>query len=79
MTVIETKEDKKQNDVKTQNVVKFSDNRGGQVENKEVLGFNSRPSKQSEERREPKSDNRGKGGKNRKDKVVLNEEDFPTL
>jgi hypothetical protein len=88
LTVIETKEEKKQSERNAQNAVKRTDNRTGLDENLERLGFGSKPVvKRTEERREPreqkdakpeprgaKAPRGGKGGK-----VVLNEDDFPSL
>ena len=78
---MQTKEDKREgeNDKKAQNSIKFSDTRGQLDENLGALGFNSKPSKQPAEKKEAKSEHRGKGGKGKKQKVVLNEQDFPSL
>ena len=46
-------------------------------ENLHDLGFGQKPQKKQEEKREQKPEYRGKGGK--KDKVVINDDDFPTL
>ena len=48
LTVMETKEDKRQGETKPQNAVKFSDTRGGLDENLGALGFNSKPAKQQQ-------------------------------
>ena len=45
---METKEDKRGNEKKTQNIVKFSDERGGLDSNLEILGFNSKAPKKQE-------------------------------
>ena len=45
LTVMETKEDKRQNEQKSQNAVKHLDARGGIDESLGSLGFNSKPSK----------------------------------
>jgi hypothetical protein len=41
------------------------------------LGFGQKPSKKAEERREVKNEPRG--GKGKKERVVINDDDFPTL
>ena len=75
---METKEDKRQGEQKSQNTVKHLDARGGVDESLGSLGFNSKPSKpQQVEKKESKPEPRGKGGKGKK--VVLDEDDFPSL
>jgi hypothetical protein len=76
LTVLETKESKKQSERNAQNNVKQTANRTGLDENLEGLGFNSKPAKKTEERRAP--DTKEKGGKG-KPKVTLNDDDFPSL
>ena len=76
---MQTKQDKRQGEKKPQNSVKASDARGELDQNLGALGFNSKPKGQQIEKKDSKSQHRGKGGKGRKQKVVLNEEDFPSL
>ena len=76
---METKEDKRQGEQKSQNTVKHVDTRGGVNESLGSLGFNSKSSKpqQQAEKKESRPEQKGKGGKGKK--VVLDEDDFPTL
>lgn len=75
---MQTKEDKKQSERNAQNTVKQTDARSGLDENLGALGFNSKPSKKTEEKRALKPEEKGKGGKG-KAKVVINDDDFPSL
>lgn len=78
LTVIQTKEDKKNIERNGQNLVKFSDTRASLDDNLEALGFNSKPTRKAEDKKDQKSDYKGKvSGKGKK--VALSKEDFPSL
>lgn len=77
LTVLETKEDKKNNERNAQGAVKFSSARVGLDENLGGLGFGQKPTRKVEERREVKNEPRG--GKGKKERVVINDDDFPSL
>ena len=78
LTVIQTKEDKKNIERNGQNLVKFSDTRSGLDDNLEALGFNSKPARKAEDKKDQKTDYKGKAnGKGKK--VALSTEDFPSL
>lgn len=75
MTVLETKEDKKNSERSKQAEVKYAA-RTGLDENLEGLGFGQKPTKKEEDKKDSKPEPRGKG---KKEKVVINEDDFPSL
>lgn len=77
LTVLETKEDKKNSERNIQGAVKFSSGRAGLDENLEGLGFGQRPARKVEERREVRNEPRV--GKGKKERVVINDDDFPSL
>lgn len=80
LTVIETKQDKKNSERNNQGFTKVALSRTGLDENLEGLGFGQKVVKKQEEKREEKPDNRGKGRKdNNKKKPVINDDDFPSL
>ena len=79
MTLIESKEDKKNSERNSQNFVKFNSSKVGLDENVESLGLFDKKEKQQrkpEEKRDNKHEYKGKG---KKEKVVIQEEDFPAL
>lgn len=79
MTLIESKEDKKNSERNAQNFVKFNSSKVGLDENVESLGLFAKKEQQQrkpEEKRENKHEYKGKG---KKEKVVIQEEDFPAL
>jgi len=80
LTLIESKEDKKNSERNSQNFVKFNSSKVGLDENVESLGLFAKKEQQQqrkpEEKRENKHEYKGKG---KKDKVVIHEEDFPSL
>ncbi len=81
MTLIESKEDKKNSERNAQNFVKFNSSKVGLDENVESLGLFAKKEQQQqqrkpEEKRENKHEYKGKG---KKEKVVIHEEDFPAL
>lgn len=78
--MIESKEDKKNSERNSQNFVKFNSSKVGLDENVESLGLFAKKEQQQqrkpEEKRENKHEYKGKG---KKEKVVIHEEDFPSL
>jgi hypothetical protein len=81
LTLIESKEDKKNSERNAQNFVKFNSSKVGLDENVESLGLFAKKEQQQqqrkpEEKRENKHEYKGKG---KKEKVVIQEEDFPAL
>ncbi len=82
LTLVETKEDKKRQEVVKQNITQHNNTK---VEmdfgNSEILGFGTKPAqKPREEEGQRNHQERGhKGGKKTHQKVVLNDDDFPTL
>ena len=83
MTLIESKEDKKNSERNSQNFVKFNSSKVGLDENVESLGlFAKKEQQQQQQQRKPeeKRDNKHEyKGKGKKEKVVIHEEDFPAL
>ncbi len=79
MTLIDSKEDKKNSERNSQNFVKFNSSKVGLDENVESLGLFAKKEQQQrrpEEKRDNKHEYKGKG---KKEKVVIHEEDFPAL
>ena len=84
LTLLETKEDKKRQEVVRENVPQHNNTR---VElgfnNSEILGFGTSKPVQRVREEEPRAQNNNtngqKGGKRNQTKVNLKEDDFPTL
>jgi hypothetical protein len=79
LTLIDSKEDKKNSERNSQNFVKFNSSKVGLDENVESLGLFAKKEQQQrrpEEKRDNKHEYKGKG---KKEKVVIHEEDFPAL
>ena len=82
LTLLETKEDKKRQEVVRENVPQHNNTR---VElgfnNSEILGFGTSKPVQRPREEEPRAQNNNgqKGGKRNQTKVNLKEDDFPTL
>lgn len=80
MTLIESKEDKKNSERNSQNFVKFNSSKVGLDENVESLGLFAKKEQQQQRKPEEKRDNKHEyKGKGKKEKVVIQEEDFPAL
>ena len=73
---METKEEKRQKEKKGENFIKQVSTRPELDENLEVLGFNQKKASREEKKVEQRG---GKGKKDKKDKVVINDDDFPSL
>jgi len=79
LILVESKEDKKLSERNTQNFVKFTSSKVGLDETIESLGlFGKKVPQKTEEKKEHtnKYEHKGKG---KKEKVVISQDDFPSL
>lgn len=83
LTLVETKEDKKRQEIVKQNLTQHNNTRVEMdLGNTEILGFGTKPvQKPKEEEGQRNHHERGHKGAPKKthQKVVINEDDFPTL
>jgi len=83
LTLLETKEDKKRQEVVTQSVLSHNNTRVELgFENSSLLGFGTKPVQKPREEEQPQRNHNekpGYKGKKVQQKVVMKEEDFPSL